>query len=406
MRIPVVGNVSTKDGSSNKNARMTNVLAEEKQGKSFAAVRPGLSQLATGSGDGNNLVCFNGNLINIYGNTVYQAVPSGGTGAEYSYNYLPVADKWNHVIWNGSKFCAVGYTYSATSEDGLTWDYGTMPFVAWWRSVAWNGTIFCAIMKGLAGGSPYVHACATSTDGITWTTRELPTNDEEDENGNSDIASNGTLFVTIAYDNITNVYTSDDGINWTARTVPSPFGGYGGYIGYGDSKFVAACKSGSTVYTTTSSDGITWSAAATPSIILPSNDSLACKITYTNNNFVIVAADKFQYSSDGASWASFSYTDEYIPTSVIWDDEKYILPGVEWLVSGVDVSDIPWEFSESGYPEYWMTCASNGTNIVILGHGTNYTTTDSYLINIADPTYTLESIGTMTDGYFDFALIP
>ena len=26
MRIPVVGNVSTKDGSSNKNARMTNLL--------------------------------------------------------------------------------------------------------------------------------------------------------------------------------------------------------------------------------------------------------------------------------------------------------------------------------------------------------------------------------------------
>ena len=65
MRIPVVGNVSTKDGSSNKNARMTNVLAEDKQGKSFAAVRPGLSQLDTGSGAGTNLVCFNGDLINI-----------------------------------------------------------------------------------------------------------------------------------------------------------------------------------------------------------------------------------------------------------------------------------------------------------------------------------------------------
>lgn len=405
MRIPVSGNISTKDGSSNKNARMTNMLAEEKQGKSFAAIRPGLSQVATGSGDGNNLVCFNGNLINIYGNTVYQAVLSGGVGEEYSYNYLPIPDRWNHVIWNGSKFCAVGYTYSATSEDGLTWDYGNMPFVAWWRSVAWNGTIFCAVMKS-SFVSPYIHAGAISEDGINWTAVELPTNDEEDENGNSDIASNGTLFVTVSYDNIGNFYTSTNGIDWTARTAPSPFGGYGGYIGYGDGKFVAACKALGTVYTTTSTDGITWTAASTPSISLAANDSLACKITYTNDNFVLPVGGSFQYSSDGASWSSFTYSDEYIPMSVIWDGEKYVVPGYEWLVSGVDVSDYPWEFSTSSYPEYWMTCASNGTNIVIMGHGTGYSDTDSYLIDIADPTYTLESIGTMTDGYFDFALIP
>lgn len=410
MRIPVVGNVSTKDGSSNKNARMTNVLAEEKQGKSFAAVRPGLSQFATGSGDGNNLVCFNGNLINIYGNTVYQAVPSGGTGAEYSINYLPVADHWNHVIWNGSKFCAVGNTYSATSEDGLTWEYGSMPFNAWWGSVAWNGTIFCAVMWGLSGSSPYVHAGATSTDGLTWTARELPTTDEEDENGNSHIASNGTLFVTAAYDAGANFYTSTDGITWTARTAPASFAGYGGLFAYGGGTFVALNAHLGTTYATTSTDGIIWTAATTPSITLPGSTNYA-KLVFINGLFVAINSTQFQYSTDGITWNVNSYGSTIWSGAIEWDGEKYVIFGSEPVAGGADCSmlsssdGVTWE--ESSIPEGWMfSAASNGTNIVVVGTAESYVTTDIHLINIADPTYTLESIGTMTDGYFDFALIP
>jgi len=405
MRIPVVGNVSTKDGSSNKNARMTNVLAEEKQGKSFAAVRPGLSQLATGSGAGNNLVCFDGNLINIYGNTVYKAVQVGGAGAEYSINYLPVSDKWNHVIWNGSKFCVVGNTYSATSEDGLTWEYGSMPFVANWASVAWNGTIFCAIMQGLSVYSPYVHACATSTDGLTWTARELPTTDEEDENGNSDIASNGTLFVTAAYDAGANFYTSTDGITWTARTAPASFAGYGGIFAYGAGKFVALTNYLGTTYATTSSDGITWSSATTPSITLYS------RLIYTNNKFVVGTSSAFQYSTDGVSWSTSNFGGDIWCKGVVWDGSKYIVHGYEPVFGGAEYSafsstdGITWE--GSSLPNgWWMSAASNGINVIMVGTGASYANTDIHLVNIADPSYTLESIGTMTDGYFDFALIP
>jgi len=98
MRLPVVGNISTKDGASNKNARMTNVLAEEKQGKTFAAVRPGLNQLATGSGNGNNLVCFGGELVNIYGNTVYRMDAEGGG----SYNDPQTVGLNRYLFWEAN----------------------------------------------------------------------------------------------------------------------------------------------------------------------------------------------------------------------------------------------------------------------------------------------------------------
>lgn len=79
MRLPVVGNVSSKDGATNKNARLTNMLAEQKKnGTTLATVRPGLNGLATSSGDGNNLVCFGVELVNIYGNTVYKVTAQGG----------------------------------------------------------------------------------------------------------------------------------------------------------------------------------------------------------------------------------------------------------------------------------------------------------------------------------------
>ena len=413
MRLPVIGNISTKDGATNKNARLTNMLAEQKKnGTTLATVRPGLNALATSSGNGNNLVCFGGELVNIYGNTVYKTVPVGGAGAEYSINYLPVSDYWNHVIWNGSKFCAVGYTYSATSTDGLTWEYGSMPFSALWCSVAWNGTIFCAVMSGLSVYSPYTHACATSSDGVTWTTRELPTNDEEDENGNSDIASNGSLFVTAAYDSAGTIYTSSDGITWTPRSAPTQFGGYGGRFAYGNGKFVGLVSALGTTYCTTSSDGITWSAATTPSVTIYGRPS------FENNIFVVPSSTAFQYSADGVSWSSVSYGGAIAAKGIVWDGEKYLAHGYEPVFGGANYSlysstdGITW--SPSSLPTgWWQSSAYNGTNVVMVGNQSNFVdpnwnsvASDIHLINISDPTYTLEEIGTMTDGFFDFALIP
>jgi hypothetical protein len=71
MRIAVTPKLSTKDGESNKNARMTNALVEKNPtGAIFGAVRPGIVVSATSSGDGNGVAEFNGILIAVYGSTL------------------------------------------------------------------------------------------------------------------------------------------------------------------------------------------------------------------------------------------------------------------------------------------------------------------------------------------------
>ena len=77
MRIPLITDTDSRDGSSNKDERLTNVLVEIDAEK-MACLRPGLNGLATSSGNGNNLVCFGGELVNIYGNTVYRMDAEGG----------------------------------------------------------------------------------------------------------------------------------------------------------------------------------------------------------------------------------------------------------------------------------------------------------------------------------------
>lgn len=71
MRLPIVPQLSTKDGTSNKNARLTNCLKESKKTGDKAVVRPGLLLSDTYTGLGSGLIPFDGRLLVIYDDTVY-----------------------------------------------------------------------------------------------------------------------------------------------------------------------------------------------------------------------------------------------------------------------------------------------------------------------------------------------
>ena len=70
MRIPLVTEIDSRDGSSNKDERFTNVLAETDEGVSLAVVRPGLAVVSTASGAGGGLVNFNDVLVSVFGTTL------------------------------------------------------------------------------------------------------------------------------------------------------------------------------------------------------------------------------------------------------------------------------------------------------------------------------------------------
>lgn len=108
MRLPVVPGISTKDGTSNKNARLTNMLKERRKAGDIAQIRPGLVASTTYSGLGSGLIAFDGRILSIVDDTVYLE--------EYQWMDLDAED-WNvataysagdFVWYGGSLWGALG----------------------------------------------------------------------------------------------------------------------------------------------------------------------------------------------------------------------------------------------------------------------------------------------------------
>lgn len=77
MRLPLVSNIDSRDGTANKDERLTNVLMENDEGVAMACVRPGLATIATASGVGGGETVFNETLITVFGTTLgFGATPA------------------------------------------------------------------------------------------------------------------------------------------------------------------------------------------------------------------------------------------------------------------------------------------------------------------------------------------
>ena len=70
MRLNLASEIDSRDGASNKDERLTNVLGEDNNGHQMATVRPGLATIATASGAGGGAVNFNDVLITVFGTTL------------------------------------------------------------------------------------------------------------------------------------------------------------------------------------------------------------------------------------------------------------------------------------------------------------------------------------------------
>lgn len=128
---------------------------------------------------------------------------------------LPATQMWTSVAFGAGVFVAVGHTgasisssltttTAASSPDGVTWTSRTIPSGAY-HQVIYGGGQFVAIGLGCA---------ATSPDGITWTARTQPVSDYA-----GSIAYGNGLYVVSFYNSTAGVITSPDGITWTLRAV-------------------------------------------------------------------------------------------------------------------------------------------------------------------------------------------
>ena len=154
--------------------------------------------------------------------------------------------------------------------------------------------IFLALQPTGAGGGT---SAASSTDGITWTTRTLP-------------ANVGTPIFS-AFGNKKFVFTTDtastlqstDGITWTSINPGRTLSG----IVYANSMFVAVSPNSTTAVNST--DGITWNTRT-----LPVNANWT-PLRFGNNTFVALASTSTTAASstDGITW-----TERTLPSSANW----------------------------------------------------------------------------------------
>ena len=67
MRLPLAIPLDARTGSATKDARLTNTVVENYQGRQTVAKRPALDQISTTTGTASGAVCFGGTLVTIYG---------------------------------------------------------------------------------------------------------------------------------------------------------------------------------------------------------------------------------------------------------------------------------------------------------------------------------------------------
>ena len=205
----------------------------------------------------------------------------------------------NDITWDDTKFCIVGTSGKvATSPDGVTWTYQPgLASTAWGTSVAyavvWTGSQFCVV--GTSGKA------ATSPDGVTWTNRTGLASTTWGTSTSYAISWSGTQFCVVGEQG--KVATSPDGITWTYRPgLSSTTWGtsVARDITWDGTQFCVVGEEGKVA---TSPDGITWTYRAGLSSTNWGAYAAALSITWTGTQFCVAGyGGRVATSPDGITW--------------------------------------------------------------------------------------------------------
>ena len=342
MRLPITPQISTKDGLSNKNARLTNCLKETKKSGDKAVIRPGLEDVYTTVGTGNGLVAFNNELVAVYDSTI--VLGELETNEEWvivadigyaNYTGMTYAEGTYIILSNLS---AVGY-----SSDGITWSSGSGLVDGYYETIAYGLGLFVTVTTDTSSNG----IAASSDDGITWTPRTI-----SNHSWRKVMFGNG-IFIATPNSGI-NCAISSNGTSWTDSTMPTAAFWYAGV--WNGSVF---CVLGYGKWATTT-DGVNWSSGN-----MPETSAAYWSIATNGSRFVTVTLfGQIYYSDDGQTWTSSDY---------IGGENKCVLYalGYFWNFNVGDVykslDGVSWDV-DAGVLDAsatWFAAASNGTEIVI-----------------------------------------
>jgi hypothetical protein len=124
---------------------------------------------------------------------------------------MPSFTNWRLVVYGSSVFLATSFSGAATSTDGITWTARTVPSNNGLLSMAYGNGKF--VVPG-TGATSYAPVAFSSTDGITWSQNSMQ------EGYWSALTFGNGLFVAAEDAPIGNTtyLTSPDGITWTERS--------------------------------------------------------------------------------------------------------------------------------------------------------------------------------------------
>lgn len=225
--------------------------------------------------------------------------------------------------------------YYATSTDAVTWtsrngNFGTSTSV----SVGFGNGIFVGVDSTRA-------QINTSTDGITWTTRSNPS-----------AMANGKKFPAIYINGLTtpwyimsgttalNSCVSTDGITWTTRNINATAAGISGFAGHNNfatAKIVAMLEGQNYYYSST--DGVTWTSR--PFGTTTTNTSGAgSRLATDGSKYIFVNYQNLYNSTDGITWTVVESGVKYGANTTNWQASVYYnaTPDCKWVMPLYDAS--------------------------------------------------------------------
>lgn len=191
----------------------------------------------------------------IHANNQFLVLGRDSTGASCSYT-SPDGTNWTQhanissdviftsVVWDGSRYVAVGNLYSsgaavyATSADGIAWNSYTLPTNTSLMGIAYGGGRY--VISAAAGSVNNAFDVYVSTNLITWNKNSIDTNNGWQNGGDAQWLGNKFLVVGNAW----GIMSSTDGTNWT-QEYSSGFNDYAGNyeklysVAYSGTRFVA-----------------------------------------------------------------------------------------------------------------------------------------------------------------------
>lgn len=423
MRLPLIPQLSTKDGVQNKNARMTNVLVDKDEQGDFAAIRPGLRQISDTTGEGRGLVNYNDQLISVYGSTLGFLTQPEYSRTIFNVN-LPVGSTSQYIFGvtdSPTGYVGVGQINQSgtkrvfvSSSDGLTWDmtvmydpYGAPLSISGFKYFLGEYRSFAYLETSLGSGI-YQPSSIKSTDGVNWTIQsEIPDHDAYDTGLFRSYMVVHDTFYMYSYNTALSQYglvSTTDCDTWVWAT---DLLGYQQVVGNKDIRCALKRLTNDLVCKVTRDGGTSWQ-----EITIPNVSGALNSISYADGVFYLMTNYWGEYPANTATLVTtedfLSWKHIHIPytmqddiSAMVASDRSVVF--LDFYEAYYAYDTVAQQFSRTAVVRSLGNTELSQTSS---GAFCDQSVSDGFFEAILFPTDRIRSIAPLEDTFFDFAQSP